>query len=224
MFWQRCFCIFFFLLIPNAYPEKQDTKKTEVSEKALVLQWEVSHTRNTDQISLIFRQNIVELVSNTSSYQKKGSVRLGLFQSPMNPELKELKDQIKQYYIRLQQTIPLSHLIKDSRVQPIVDSHVPVLRINEEEMHEAHPYFKPLASIIYKVWERKWICVECATYKKRKKSIVRIVRKLKTELKEKTKKKWVQRRQSFSRKILNCISKGKNKVECIDPRFGIFEI
>ena len=183
-----------------------------------------SHSRNTDQISLIFRQNIVELISNTSSYQKKGSVRLGRFQSPMNPELKELKDQIKQYYIRLQQTIPLSHLIKDSRVQPIVDPHVPVLHINEEEIHEEHPYFKPLANNIYKVWERKWICVECATYKKQQKSIIRTVRTLKPELNGKTKKKWKQRKQSYPKKMFECISKEKNKVECIDPEFGIFEI
>ena len=227
-------CVF---LIPFAYSadtRTEELKSFPLDKRPLVLQWEVSHSRNTDQISLIFREKTVELVTNTSSYQKGKVVRLGRFESPLTVELKDLKDQVGRYYARLKKTVPLSSLIKDPRVQASVDPHAPVLRISEEEIQSGHAYFKPLALIIYQIWEREWTCVECATYKKTRKSIIRTVKKLKQGLKRSADKKkahgkisknqWNERKQNFSKKLLNCIPKEKKRVECIDPQFGIFEI
>ena len=215
---------------------KAETQKivSSSNNKPLVLQWEVSHSRNTDQISLIFKQRSVELVTNTSSYQKSKVARLGRFVSPLNARLKELKEQVNQYYVQLRKTVPVSSLIKDSRFKPPVDPHAPLLRINEEKIKYGQAYFKPLANIIYKVWGHQWTCVECALYEKKEKSIVRTVKRIKSESESEpasrikkmaeVKKQWKKSKQRFSRKLLDCVPKGKNEIECIDPQFGIFEI
>ncbi len=222
-----------------------------VNKKPLVLQWTVSHYRNTDQISLIFRQQAVELVTNTSSYQTAGGTQLGHFKSAMSPELKILKQQIERYYIRLKKTVPISSLIKDPRFQSAPDphAHAPVLRINEETVHDEHIDFKPLAKIIREAWKREWVCIKCAAYKlavtkpqtKNKDKIARpkaentkIIREVKTMQKERKNKSPaktspVQQKvktqiDTFSKKQLNCITNGNNKIECVDPQFGIFEL
>ena len=219
-------CVLVFPLSLCLFPffAKAETKKTISSSnnKPLVLQWEVSHSRNTDQISLIFRQRSVELVTNTSSYQKDGKiVRLGRFESPLNARLKELKEQVRRYYIQLRKTVPMSSLIKDSRFKSPVDPHAPVLHINEEKIKYGQVYFKPLANIIYKVWGHQWTCVECAVYEKKEKSIVRTVKRIKSESKSepaskikktaKVKKQWEKSKQRFSRKLLDCVPKGKKR-------------
>lgn len=221
-----------FFLNPVLFPFPQAEIEKSISpspdKKPLVLQWEVSHPRNTDQISLIFRQKSVELVTNTSSYQKSRVARLGRFISPLNSQLKAIKEQINRYYIQSQKTVPVSSLIKDPRFQEAtrMDPHAPVLRINKEEIHDEQDHFKPLANIIYKIWEHNWTCIECALYKKKKKFVVRIL-KSKTATKEKNsnaKKQGKTSKQIIPGKLFNCIPKGKNKVECVDPQFGIFEI
>lgn len=233
---KRFLVLWWVFFIPHlAYSAETKSVKPNASfvdKRPLVLQWEVSHPRNTDQISLIFREKKVELVVNTSSYKKGKMVRLGRFESSFTLELTDLKDQVGRYYARLGKTVPLSSLIKDPRVQTSVDPHAPILRINEEEIQNGSAYFNPLASIIYKVWEREWICVECATYRKKRKSIVRTVKRLKTKQEVRRRKisgkseknQWSKREQSFSKKHLNCIPTSKKRVECIDPQFGIFEI
>ena len=220
--------VFHFILFPFVNAETGGENISSSDNKSLILQWEVSHPRNTDQISLIFRQKSVELVTNTSSYQKGSVARLGRFESPLNSELKKLKEQVNRYYAHLKKTIPLSSLIKDVRFKPSVDPHVPVLYINEEEIKNGQAYFKPLANIIYTVWEHKWTCVECASYKKKKTSIVRTVKRKKSgsenETGVETKRKLRTSKQRFSRKLLDCTPTGKNEVECVDPQFSIFEI
>ena len=175
-----CILVFFlsFVLFSFAETEKGNRELHSSGKKPLVLQWEVSHPRNEDQISLIFREKSVELVTNTSSYQKSKVARLGRFESPLNPELKALKEQVNRYYLHLQKTVPISSLIKVPQLQNIVvDPHAPVLRINKEVIHNEQDAFRPLAKIIYNIWKHKWICIECALYKKEKKSIVRVVKK-----------------------------------------------
>ncbi|MDE0118984.1 MAG: hypothetical protein OXM55_03125 [Bdellovibrionales bacterium] len=216
---------------------KTETKKPASlsNNKPLVLQWEVSHSRNTDQISLIFKKKSVELVTNTSSYQKGRVVRLGRFEASLDQKLKKLKDQVTRHYKQLRKTVPVSSLIKDSRIKPPVDPHAPILHINEEQIKYEQAHFKTIANIIYTVWEHKWTCIECALYDKNKKFILRTVKKRKSgpesETKDKAKKRSkVKKReektqqQKFLKKLLNCLPKGKTKVECIDPQFGIFEI
>ena len=81
------------------------TLAKKAPKKPLILQMEVSHPRNTDQISLIFKGNKVQLVTNTSSYQK-GRVRLGVFHHPLNGKLTALRNSIEQYRQRLQKKPP----------------------------------------------------------------------------------------------------------------------
>lgn len=231
------FIHFVFFLNPVLFLFVQAETGERVSSSSnktpLVLQWEVSHPRNTDQISLIFKQHSVELITNTSSYQKSRVARLGRFISPLNSQLKAIKEQVNRYYIQSRKTVPVSSLIKDPRFQEAarVDPHAPALRINEEEINNNQDDFKLLANIIYKVWEHKWTCRECAIYKKEKKFIVRIVKRKnlqsKTagkEEKSKAKKQWEISKQRIPEKLFNCIPKENNKVECVDPQFGIFEI
>ena len=230
------YILFFFsnpVLFPSAKAETDRRVLPSSDKKPLVLKWEVSHSRNTDQISLVFKQKSVELVTNTSSYQKGRVARLGRFKSPLNSKLKTIKEQVNRYYIQTRKTVPVSSLIKDPRFQEAtkIDPHAPVLRINKEEINDKLDHFKPLANIIYKIWEHNWTCMECALYKKEKKFIVRIVKnknlQSKTAVKEKnsnTKKQWKTSKQKIPRKLFNCVPKEKNKVECVDPQFGIFEI
>ena len=101
---------------------------------------------------------------------------------------------------------------------------------NEEEIKHGQASFKAIANIIYKIWEYKWTCRECALYRKKKGFIVRTVKRIKSESKSGTKDKvkkrrqWEKNKQKFPTKVLNCIPKEKDNVECIDPQFGIFEI
>ena len=242
MFLQGCFFIFCFFLIPAVYLEAQDLERAASTKNPLVLQWEVSHSRNTDQISLIFRQDIVELVTNTSSYQKDKPVRLGWFQSPMDYELEDMRGRIRMFYGQLRRTIPLSELIQDLRFQARVIPHTPIVRINEvdneegnkedskEEIQPGHPYFESLSNIIYHAWEREWICVECAEYRQKGSSIVRTVKKLKPAFKEgavspeEGQNPWEITIQTFPKELLDCFPKGENIMECVDPEFGIFDL
>ena len=189
------------------------TLAKKAPKKPLILQMEVSHPRNTDQISLIFKGNKVQLVTNTSSYQK-GRVRLGVFHHPLNGKLTALRNSIEQYRQRLQKNPP-----KESLHVP----HAPVLYINEQEIRHGHPYFKTLERIFYKVWETPWRCTTCAEYTKKQNAIVRILKTNKAESKKKAKGQ-KKKRTVFSKKALNCRNVGKNKLECIDPSFGIFEL
>ena len=63
----------------------------------LVLQIEISHPRNTDQTSLIFREKTVDFVTNSfqiSSQQKSSKFLLGHFQTTLNNDFKILQKQI----------------------------------------------------------------------------------------------------------------------------------
>lgn len=230
-----CILVFFLNSVLFSFAETEKGKQAlDSSDKSpLVLQWKVSHPRNRDQISLVFKEKSVELVTNTSSYQKDKVARLGRFESPLSPELKTLKEKVNRYYLHLKKTVPVSSLIKVPQLQAtVVDPHAPVLHINEEVIYNEQTSFKPLAKIIYNIWEHKWICIECALYKKEKKSIVRIVKKrslhietaVKTQDSDNTTEQWETHKKILSRKLLSCIPKGKDKVECVDPQFGIFAI
>ena len=213
--------------------------------KPLVLQWEVSHVRNTDQISLIFRKNKVEWVTNSS--QKASEARLGHFSAPLTPQTQVLKDKVQKYYHQFKKTVPVSSLITDPRFPKAVEPHDPVLRINEENIPHGHPAFQALADIIHGgIPQKKLECVACALYKARlpnkakpvqeksgkpptaktagdhhisslNKSDIKILRILKRKTKTVEEK-------TFSAKDFNCVLKGKAKMECVDPQFGIFEV
>ena len=192
----------------------------------LVLQYEVSHSRNLDQISLIFRRDSVELVVNTSSWQFDSSYRqndknprLGRFESRLTPRLLVFKMQAQLAYESLSQSVPLASLLDLPPHSP--DSHAPVLFLGGREIEESSPYFVPLARIIYRVWESaNWNCLECAIYKKRRNKIVRTVKRV-----SESKKSPQIEKKVFSEKELSCReSEYSVRIECMDPDFGTFEI
>ena len=212
---------------------KSKKSKKPASLEALVIQWEVSHSRNTDQISLIFREDSVELVANTSSWQKEGAVRLGRFNSPVTSKLEEWREQAAQYYIQWTQTVPVSSVLSlPDLPEERPDPHAPILRLGGEEIPQGHSYFEPLSRMIHEVWSQPWECMECAVYTRQGQSIVRtlntpygvLVRKdgSKAENTEEDLKNLTQ--QVFSKKQMSCVNKSDDRVECVDPQFGIFEI
>lgn len=218
------FCFWFFLVVffQNIFFQRN----AFANSKPLILQWEVAHFKNRDQISLIFRKDTVELVTNTSSWQKKQSnPLLGRFGSPMTLKLKLFKRQITQSHIRLKQTVSMLSLIKDSRFRSLSSPHASIARINGKEIKRGHPYFEPLARIIRQVWQIEWICLECAMYQRKGNAILRTAQTgpgLIINPKEKATKGIIEK--TFSKKELSCISKTRGKMECVDPLFGIFEL
>ena len=218
------------LLISDACAEVQRKEETTISptdEKPRVVQWQVSHSRLVDQISIIFRKDTAELVTNTFSFQRSEEVRLGWFQSPMNFELELLKQSADLFYETLKKLIPMSELLKDvipdDLMAPRVMPHAPIVRINEEELQRGHPYYEPVARIIHRVWELKdtvWICVDCATYKRVDDLVVRTTRKMLDE----NKKQWEVKEQTFPLDLLDCFSTGGSQIECVDSQFGIFRL
>ena len=217
-----CFLAFAFSSFAKAKTEERILSPSD--KKPLVLLWMVSHPRNTDQIGLIFRKKSVELITNTSSYQEGRMARLGRFKSPLTPELKDLKAKVNRYYNQAKRTVPLSSLFKDSRLPAgmIDDPHAPILFINKERIDYQHDYFKPLSSIIYKIWKHKWLCMKCAIYTQEKESVLRVVKARSKGKKRKQLKKTSEQR--IPKKLLDCSPRGKRKVECVDPQFGIFKI
>ena len=211
--------------------------------KPLVLQYEVSHSRNTDQISLIFLEDKVKLVVNTSSWQKGKKARLGEFRSPLTPKLSDIKKRLESTYTYLKKHVSMASLVSLPPPHPV--PHAPVLQLKDQELKYMHPQFNSLAKIIYSVWEvAKWTCIDCATYKKRRNTILR-----KVTIQSKGQKKVAVRSQSlkkqkkmtvksskekqktpltyntqFSIKQLSCRLKSSKTLECVDPQYGIFEL
>ncbi len=226
--------ILFFLFSLSVIEIATANPVTEKQSKPLVLQREVSHPRNIDQISFIFRENKVEMVTNISFWQKGKKPRLGRFESSMTPLLQSLKKRLTRYRGRLQKTVPLSSLIKDRRIQPSHTPHAPILRLNTREIKEGGPFFKELEDIIQQIGNTNWKCVECAEYQRHKKGIVRVVRKrtgISNKQRDNPSKKpskklsrYLVKRKILSKKSLNCIRKTKSRWECVDRQFGIFEI
>ena len=215
--------------------KKKSAKRGTSSQdpQVLVLQWEVSHSRNTDQISLIFREEVVEMVTNTSSWQDREPVRLGRFYSPYTRELQNLKAQIHSSHLHRQRSASLLSMVaQKTGLKTPPHPHRPVLRINGEEWQEGDKNFAPLLRVISSSWSREWKCLECAVYERQNKSIVRTFKKSsflqdgevlippgkKTETHQ-------TRTKVFSLKSLGCRSGEEGRpLECVDPQFGIFEL
>ena len=203
------------------------TWSKNVEKPPLVLQMTVSHPRNTDQTSLIFKGKRLLYITNVhqSSVKSKELVRLGQFQAPLIPRLKLLKRQIQAYKRLLKSSgNPLKVILNKSGVLRNI-AHVPQTRPHEtriliggdgmsREIKDGHLYFQPLKKILIKARQSKYKCTSCAFYYKKDKSIIRVVKEQNQS----------PQRRSFSRQQLNCHSLGKKKMECVDETYGIFEI
>lgn len=211
---------------------KTSSEAGKPPDAPLVLQWEVSHPRNTDQISLIFREEGVEMVTNTSSYQDKKPVQLGRFYSPWTREFQNLKTQIHtSHQQQKERTSLFSVVAEQTGLRKNPRPHRAVLRINGEEWQEGDKNFASLSQVIFSLWTREWKCLECAVYKRQKNSIVRTLKRS-SFLQEGEwvtppgeKEKVHQSRKVFSKKSLNCLPvNSESDLECVDPQFGIFEL
>ena len=193
------------------------------AEDFLIVQLTVSHSRNYDQISLVFREDVVDLVTNTSTYQEE-PVRLGWLRNPMSEYFTVMRDRIEIYHAMLRDEVsvlelllndpdlaPYAHLLK-----PEIVPHAPVLTINGEEVAHDHPYFDGLVTIFDEVWKKEWSCVDCVTYRAIGDRILRIRT---GEGKERSE-------IAVPRTVFDCfpVGDGGSRIECVDPEFGIFEI
>ena len=195
-----------------------------VEAKTLVLQMEVSHSRNRDQTTLIFRKNTVDFVTNSFqvSSSQVPSPRLGRFTAPLNKNLKLFKRKVEAYkklIVSKNKKSPLSKGLKSKRRMASTRSpHTPVIRLggddSELEIEEGHTYFRPLRDILYQAERQRWTCVSCAEYKRKGETIIRIT-------KNKNRKPISQ---TFSLQSLQCFPLSQKRIECVDVQFGIFEI
>ena len=190
---------------------------------SLVLQIEISHPRNTDQTSLIFRDKTIDFVTNSfqiSSQQKPSKFLLGHFRTTLNNDFKILQKKIVSIRNNLisknKKKSADSKTKKDEPFQLV--PHAPVIHIggdgNSLTIRENDTHFESLRDILFKVRDQNWRCISCAKYEKKGESIVRTA--------ERENQKTTSR--TFSRKDLKCVSLNKKRIECIDSQFGIFEL
>ncbi len=188
------------------------------ANKPLVFQWEVSHYKNTDQISLIFKKKKVELVTNTSVWKgSNATARLGHFSSPYTPKLKSLKTKVEIVDTRLQNSVSVLSLINDPRLKPTITPHAPIFKVRDKTLTHDAPLARDLKTILPEVKKQKWTCISCATYQLKGHKILRTLFKQQKN----TKKKSVST-QVFTQKQLECSPKGQKLIECVDPLMGLF--
>ena len=201
-------------------PSPEDTSKDEVP---LIFQYSVSHHRNHDEISLVFREDVVDLVTNTSTYQPD-PVRLGWLRNPMNTHFTLLRDRLRIYHAMFGNTVSVLELLLNDPdfapyahlLAPEVVPHAPVLRLNDEEIAHDDAYFEGLVTIFDEIWEEEWSCVDCATYRAVGDVIVRT----------RTREGGERSELEVPASRVDCISAGHggSRIECVDPEFGIFDI
>ena len=227
-------------------------------ERPLVLQYQVSHSLNTDQVSLIFRQEFVELVVNKDYWQKEAMPRrLGRFRADYNGELSRLKREVGLYHDRLKRTVPLLSLLDVPDIPSMrergPDPHAPRLSLGGEEIPSGHRVYEDLFGILESVWDHRWRCLVCASYRIEGDSIVRTMSPSALDVFELVEFRkaledldalepppfkvddlfesshlgrysvsWVSERGER----LECVRRGHDgaRMECLDPRFGLFEL
>ena len=192
-------------------------------ENPLIFQLNVSHHRNHDQISLVFREDVVDLVTNTSTYQEE-PIRLGWLRNPMSEYFTILKKRIEIYHAMLRDQVSVLELLLNDPdlapyahfLKPEIVPHAPVLTINGEEVAHDDPYFDGLVTIFDEVWKKEWSCVDCATYRAIGDRILRI----------RTGEGRERSEIEIPRRVSDCfpVGHGGSRIECVDPEFGIFEI
>ena len=218
-------------MMGSFYGQASARIKTKARSEPIVLQIQVSHPRNTDQTSLIFKQDRVEMVTNTFQANRQASdqgsqktpIRLGHFYAPLNESLRLLKRKVQVYRRLLKprgKGINLTKAMNTAGVSSFdTDPHAPLIllggRRQSLQVRQSNPYFKPLRNILRQAQaHQKWTCLSCVEYKKRGKQIVRIFKK-----KGRKPATLVLSRQHFQ-----CLNLGQNRVECLDHQFGLFEI
>lgn len=214
--WTFIFIAIFLVSTTRTFAE---VTKAPAKEKPLVLQMQVSHLRNTDQVSLIFKGKRLLLVTNVHQFSVKPTktVRLGEFQTRITSRWRLLKRQIQAYKRLLDKDNP-GGASESSRAMASIP-HAYQVKIGGDgrfrTISKEHPYFAPLKSILMEAIQnqKRYRCISCAAYYKKKKSIIRVVKKHGKS----------PQRKKFSKEQLQCRPIGK-KLECVDKDYGLFEI
>ena len=131
----------------------------------LGLQVEALGFRNKDVISITFKKNSVELVTNISEpVSRNKSVRLGKFKKPLTTDLQFLKKQLQFYHTLVAKTkspVDLSGLIKATGFRSTASTpHQPVIKLNGKKLNTNSPYFSDLMKIFNDTLSNKnsWSC------------------------------------------------------------------
>ena len=207
---------------PSVFADVEATTGAELNDAAaasdgrqadtdvLVLQVEASHYRNLDQTSLVFRGDVVDLVTNHTGYQN-GPFRLGWLRTPASREFESLRARIERYRALI--------LSEETSTEPEFIPHAPVLRIGALEISSRHPCFDELERIFREVWDAEWSCVDCATYQRKGDSMVRT----------RTRNGETSRRevpQHLLETAWECGPLGLDTsvLACADPELGTFEL
>ena len=139
-------------LLPRA------TTGTE-EERPVVLQYQVSHSRNVDQVSLVFRQDTVRLVVNTDFWQRETMPpRLGIFEAGYNRELSRLKERLELYHRYHRNTVSFRSLMDLPGVPGFPsrpDPGASRIFIGGEEVSSGRPHHEVLFGIIRSVWDHQ---------------------------------------------------------------------
>ena len=224
----------------------QATTGTE-DERPTILQYQQSYFLNEHEISLVFRQDAVQLVVNTDFWQKKGDApHLGIFEAGYNRDLLLLKERVEIYQHLVTEYQPhvteSSPLLDIPGFSPEPEPHAPRIFIGfigGEEVLEViiEGYHEILYSIIQSAWDYQWNCVLCTTYRFLEDSIVRTRKTSDLEGSDKESQTTDEffkpsKRGSFlswwfEEEVIECIEKGyfggsMGSMECLDYEFGIF--
>ena len=203
---------------------------TRVFAEDIVLKMDVSHFRNTDRTYLTFKKKTAELATNAfqiDPQNKKQHPQLGRFVTPLTSTLRSVKSMFSSYHRVLVNSKPF-YLPQMSKLKskgkktrmismiPIQPPHTPILHLNNQKVDYNHPYFSDLKMTLDEIRKRdNWICLRCVEYRRRGRSILRKIGGRAQKREE---------RRTFSMEELNCRRLDRQRFECIDPQFGIFEI
>ena len=214
-------------------------------EWPMVLQYQALHFRNTDEISLVFRQDTVQLVVNTDSWQKETMPSLlGVFEARYDIDLSILKDRLEIYrdihteygveYRDYYTQFPTLMDIPEFRSMVAPDPEAPIISIGGKEVSSGYDYYETLFEVIRSVWDHQWSCVHCASYRIQGDSIVRAIKIVSPDgnenqhtdeffkssgIEEFAEIPWI----SGDGESIECIQFG-TMLECLDFRSGIFDL
>ena len=173
--------------------------------ETVVLEMFVSWFRNGDRTRLAFKATTAELAVNNFQQDAEINIpRLGRFTAPMTSAMESLRSLLQRYY----------EMVVDSGLFRLVP-HAPIVHLNGRRVHPDHAYFDNVTGVFRQAMENgEWTCVDCAEYTRDGHSILRTA----------IERGRGERRRMFSTRALDCRFAGGERLECIDPDFGIFEI
>ena len=197
----------------------------------IILQYQSSHPLNSDRATLIFGPNRVELATNFTFFSL-ANPRLGLFQRPYNGQLVAIKRKILAYqkliFGQKQRNGGSQELMAKIRKKFGHDflgnrSNPSSIKIKFKgqmlEVRESNPHFNALKDALTQARGPSWNCEDCAEYKRVGTDVSRVVKK-----NGHTVNTTIFSRQQLHCRTLPVVGHSKERIECFDAAFGLFEI